>query len=83
MPMWILRGLRGCARLPKYLWSNEKVNEYIKNEGLNKKLKRILEKANIETYGKQVKFHEIRKFLYSILQAKNRDMAKVITAKKG
>jgi hypothetical protein len=68
--------------LPKYLWSNEKGNGHITNEGLNKKLKRILVKANIETYGKQVKFHEIRKFMYSILQAKNRDIAKVITAKK-
>ena len=68
--------------LPKYLWSNEKGDFHITNEGLNKKLKRILRDANIETYGKQVKFHEIRKFLYSILQAKNRDIAKVITAKK-
>jgi len=68
--------------LPKYLWSNDKGNGHITNEGLNKKLKRILAKANIETYGKQVKFHEIRKFMYSILQAKNRDIAKVITAKK-
>ena len=58
--------------LPKYLWSNEKGNGHITNEGLNKKLKRILAKANIETYGKQVKFHEIRKFMYSLLQAKIR-----------
>jgi predicted RNase H-like nuclease (RuvC/YqgF family) len=69
-------------RLPKYLWSNDKGDGHITNEGLNKKLKRILAKANIETYGKQVKFHEIRKFMYSTLQAKNRDIAKVITAKK-
>jgi hypothetical protein len=68
--------------LPKYLWSNEKDTGHITNEGLNKKLKRILKNANIDTYGKQVKFHEIRKFMYSILQAKNRDIAKVITAKK-
>jgi hypothetical protein len=68
--------------LPKYLWCNDKGTGHITNEGLNKKLKRILKKANIETYGKQVKFHEIRKFMYSLLQAKNRDIAKVITAKK-
>jgi hypothetical protein len=68
--------------LPKYLWCNDKGSGHITNEGLNKKLKRILKKANIETYGKQVKFHEIRKFMYSLLQAKNRDIAKVITAKK-
>jgi hypothetical protein len=70
------------GKLPKYLWSNEKGNGHITNEGLNKKLKRILVKANIDTYGQQVKFHEIRKFMYSLLQAKNRDIAKVITAKK-
>jgi len=68
--------------LPKYLWSNEKGDGHITNEGLNKKLKRILKKANIETYGKQVKFHEIRKFMYSILQVRNTDIAKVITGKK-
>ncbi len=68
--------------LPKYLWCNEKGTGHITNEGLNKKLKRILKNANVQTYGKHVKFHEIRKFLYSTLQAKNRDIAKVITAKK-
>lgn len=61
------------GKLPKYLWCNEKGDSHITNEGLNKKLKRILAKANIETYGKQDKFHCIRKFLYSRLQAKNRE----------
>lgn len=70
------------GKLPKYLWCNGREDTHITNEGLNKKLKRILTKANIETYGKKVKFHCIRKFLYSRLQAKNRDIAKVITAKK-
>jgi hypothetical protein len=68
--------------LPKYLWSNDKGTSHITNEGLNKKLKGILKEANIQIYGKQVKFHEIRKLMYSILQAKNRDIAKVITGKK-
>jgi hypothetical protein len=71
-----------CNGLPKYLWCNEKGTGHITNEGLNKKLKRILKNANVQTYGKHVKFHCLRKFLYSILQAKNRDIAKVITAKK-
>lgn len=71
------------GKLPKYLWCNGREGSHITNEGLNKKLKRIIRKASIETYGKQVKFHCVgRKFLYSKLQAKNRDIAKVITAKK-
>lgn len=70
------------GKLPKYLWCNHQIDKHITNEGLNKKLKRLVEKANINTYGKQVKFHCIRKFLYQRLQAKNRDIAKVIIAKK-
>jgi len=71
------------GKLPKFLWCNGKEDTHITNTGLNKKLKRLLRKANIETYGRQVKFHCLgRKFLYSRLQAKNRDIAKVITAKK-
>ena len=68
--------------LPKYLWCNGREDTHITNTGLNKKLKRLFRKANIETYGKKIKFHCLRKFLYSRLQAKNRDIAKVITAKK-
>jgi len=70
------------GKLPKYLWCNGKLDTHITNTGLNKKLKRLIKKSNIETYGKHVKFHCLRKFLYSRLQAKNRDLAKVITAKK-
>jgi len=70
------------GKLPKFVWCNGRPDTHITNTGLNKKLKRLLRKANIETYGKHVKFHCIRKFLYSRLQAKNRDIAKVITAKK-
>ncbi len=70
------------GKLPKYVFCNGKPDTHITNTGLNKKLKRLLRKANIETYGKHVKFHCLRKFLYSRLQAKNRDIAKVITAKK-
>jgi integrase len=70
------------GKLPKYVWCNGRPDTHITNTGLNKKLKRLVTKANIETYGKHVKFHCIRKFLYSRLQAKNRDIAKVITAKK-
>jgi len=42
----------------------------------------LLKKANIETYGKQVKFHGLRKFLYDTLSKKDETIAKVITAKK-
>ncbi len=71
------------GKLPKYIWCNGRADTHITNTGLNKKLKRLIIKANIETYGKHVKFHCLgRKFLYSRLQAKNRDIAKVITAKK-
>jgi len=70
------------GKLPKYIWCNGREDTHITNVGLNKKLKRLLKKANIETYGKHVKFHCLRKFLYSRLQAKNTDIAKVIVAKK-
>jgi len=70
------------GKLPKYLWCSNGGDAHLTNQGLNKRLKAIVQKANINTYGKQVKFHCIRKFLYSRLQAKNRDIAKVITAKK-
>ena len=70
------------GKIPKFLWCNGRPDTHITNMGLNKKLKRLFTKANIETYGKKIKFHCLRKFLYSRLQAKNRDLAKVITAKK-
>lgn len=70
------------GKLPKYLWCNGREDTHITNTGLNKKLKRLLTKANVEAYNKKIKFHCLRKFLYSRLQAKNRDLAKVITAKK-
>jgi len=70
------------GKLPKFVWCNGREDTHITNTGLNKKLKRLFRKANIETYGKKIKFHCLRKFLYSRLQAKNRDIAKVITAKK-
>ena len=70
------------GRLPKYIWCNGREDTHITNTGLNKKLKRLFKKANVEFYGKKIKFHCLRKFLYSRLQAKNRDLAKVVTAKK-
>lgn len=69
-------------KLPKFLFCNDHPDKHITNEELNKRLRRILKNANIETYGKKVRFHLFRKFLYSNLQAKNRDIAKLITAKK-
>jgi len=45
------------GKLPKYLWTSNGGDAHLTNQGLNKKLKTLLEKANINTYGKQVKFH--------------------------
>ena len=70
------------GKLPKYLWCNSNPDKHITNQGLNKKLKRLVEKANIKTYRKKVKFHLIRKFTFSRLRRIDRDMAKIICAKK-
>jgi len=70
------------GRLPKFLWCNSKTDKHITNEGLNKKLRRLVEKANIKTYGKKVHFHLIRKFTFSRLRRIDKDMAKIICAKK-
>ena len=69
------------GKLPRYLWCNSKLDKHITNEGLNKKLRRLVSKANIQTYGKKVHFHLIRKFTFSRLRRIDRDMAKVICAK--
>lgn len=70
------------GKVHKYLWSNDYADTPITNQSLNARLKKMVSKANIDTYNKEVKFHAIRKFLYSNLQRLNRDIAKVITAKK-
>lgn len=41
-----------------------------------------MKKANIETYGKNVKFQSLRKFLYDVLARMDETVACVITAKK-
>ena len=68
--------------LPKYLWCNSKPNSHITNQGLNKKLKRLVAKANIKTYKRRIKFHCLRKFTFSRLRRIDRDIAKIIVAKK-
>ena len=70
------------GKLPKYIWCNSHLDKHIMNEGLNKKLKRLVEKANIKTYKKQVKFHCIRKFTFSRLRRIDSDIAKIIVGKK-
>lgn len=70
------------GKLPKYLWCNHSENAHITNDNLNDRLKVLLKKANIETYGRQVKFHGLRKFLFDTLSKKDETIAKVITAKK-
>jgi hypothetical protein len=73
---------RKHGHLPKYLWSSNSGDAHLTNQGLNKKFRTLVKRANVATYGRQVRFHSLRKFLYSRLQARNRDIAKVITAKK-
>lgn len=68
--------------LPKYLWASNHREAHLTNQGLNKKLRTLVENANVKTFGKKVRFHLLRKFLYSRLQVENRDIAKVICAKK-
>jgi hypothetical protein len=62
--------------LPEYLWNGAT------NDNLNDWLKALLKKAEIETYGKQVKFHLLRKFLFSTLTKMDERIASVITARK-
>ena len=69
------------GKLPKYIWCNSKPNKPISNEGLNKKLRRLVTKANIKTGNKKVRFHCIRKFTFSRLRRIDKDMAKIICAK--
>jgi len=69
------------GRLPRYIWCNSKPNRHISNEGLNKKLRRLVSKANIKIGEKQVTFHCIRKFTFSRLRRIDKDFAKIICAK--
>jgi hypothetical protein len=62
--------------LPKLLWKKSS------NDNLNDWLKALLKKSNIETYGKTVKFHSIRKFLYDALSKKDETVASVICGKQ-
>jgi hypothetical protein len=61
---------------PKRLWDKAK------NDNLNDWLKALVKKANIETYGRNVKFQSLRKFLYDILARMDETIACVVTAKK-
>lgn|GEM_PF-5372601 len=71
-----LETLRKKGDLPKTLWNKAD------NDNLNDWLKALLKKSQIETYGKQVHFHTLRKFLYDTLSKKDETVAKVITSKK-
>jgi len=64
------------GQLPKYLWDRAT------NDNLNDWLKALLRKANIETYGKQVRFHGLRKFLYDTLAKMSETVACVVTGQK-
>ena len=69
------------GKLPRYIWCNSKPNRHISNEGLNKKLRRLVSKANIKTANKRVIFHTIRKFTFSRLRRIDKDMAKIVCGK--
>ncbi len=56
------------GKLPKYLWCNSKPDRHITNEGLNKKLRRLVSKANLRIGKKKVVFHCMRKFTFSRLR---------------
>jgi integrase len=64
------------GQLPKYLWDRAT------NDNLNDWLKALLRKANVETYGKQVRFHGLRKFLCDTLAKMNETVACVVTGQK-
>ena len=64
------------GKFPKYLWNNAT------NDSLNDWLKALMRKANIDNYGKDVRFHAIRKFVYDTLSKMDETIACVITAKK-
>jgi len=67
--------------LPRYIWCNSKPNRHISNEGLNKKLRRLVSKANIKIGNRRVIFHAIRKFTFSRLRRIDKDMAKIVCGK--
>jgi hypothetical protein len=62
--------------LPKLLWDKAT------NDSLNDWLKALVRKSNIDTYGRNVRFHAIRKFVYDTLSKMDETIACVITAKK-
>lgn len=64
------------GELPKLLWNGAT------NDSLNDWLKALVKKANVDTYGKTVRFHAIRKFVYDTLSKMDETIACVITAKK-
>jgi len=64
------------GKLPMYLWNGAT------NDNLNDWLKALVKKVNIETYGKQVQFKGLRKFLYDVLARMDETVACVVTAKK-
>jgi chromosome segregation ATPase len=69
------------GKLPKFIWCSSKLTKHISNEGLNKKLRRLVTKTNIKTGKKNVHFHCIRKFTLSRLRRIDKDMAKIICGK--
>jgi len=64
------------GKLPKFLWDNAT------NDSLNGWLKALFRKANIDAYGRDVRFHGLRKFVYDTLSKMDERIASVITAKK-
>ncbi len=69
------------GELPKYLWCNSKLDKHITNQALNYKLRKLVERANIQTRG-DIHFHLLRKFTYSRLRHSDPQIAKVIIGKK-
>ena len=70
------------GKLPKYLWCNSKPDKHISGEGLNKRLRNYVIRANIETYGRRIHFNLFRKYFYTVVRKIDRDVAKILTGKK-
>ena len=64
------------GKLPSLLWNNAS------NDNLNDWLKALMRKSNIDAYGRIVRFHGIRKFVFDALCKMDETIACVIVAKK-
>ena len=66
------------GKLPTYIWCNSKPNRFISNEGLNKRLRRIVSKANIKIGNQTLRRRTIMEaFIYGKLAHANTEKEKI------